>query len=90
MREAVLVRVAPELLEQIAGDDSEPVVIVGFDLQPDGAYDMVLRTVLPTMAEARAAERAYIVEALRGFATNAGDDMAACVEALPVEGNDDA
>jgi hypothetical protein len=43
--DVVLVRVAPVLLEKIATEDSEPVVIIGIDRQDDGTYDMVLRSV---------------------------------------------
>jgi hypothetical protein len=41
----VLVRVTAELVEYLAREDSEPVVIVGLDRQDDGTYDMVLRSV---------------------------------------------
>jgi hypothetical protein len=46
MSEPVLVRVAPEVVEQLATEDSEPVVIVGLNKQDDGTYEMVLRRVV--------------------------------------------
>jgi hypothetical protein len=44
--DTVLVRVAQPLLDYVATNDSEPVVILGIELQSDGHYEMVLRRVL--------------------------------------------
>lgn len=40
---AVLVRIAPEILEHLKTGDVEPVVIIGVTEQPDGAHDMTLK-----------------------------------------------
>ena len=50
---AILVRVAPEILDRMKSGDVEPVVMLGVDEQPDGTYDMTLkRPALPTVAGA--------------------------------------
>lgn len=40
----VMVRVHQELVDRLATEDSEPVVIIGLDKLNDGTYEMVLRT----------------------------------------------
>lgn len=44
-RSDVLVRVSPEILDQLAEGTSEPVVLLGIQRLEDGTYDMVLRSV---------------------------------------------
>lgn len=41
----VLVRVSPEILEQLAAGPSQAVIVLGIDDQGDGTYDMTLRAV---------------------------------------------
>jgi uncharacterized protein YccT (UPF0319 family) len=54
----ILVRVAPEFIEHLSVDGSEPVVILGLVRYDDGAYDLVMRSRPDVSALRRALQEA--------------------------------